>query len=244
MNNNISLVVAEIGKLPPDWHGVGSLSPRALQTIVRHAHQIGAVHNSVETGSGKSTLLFSHLSSNHLVFAVDGGGSISQVKSSALFNMEAVTFVEGPTQVTLPQYQFTEDVQIALIDGPHGYPFPDLEYYYFYPLIEAGGLLLVDDIKIPSIKRMFEIISADDMFDLVEIVDANLAIFKRTEAPLIDPEGDDWWLQGYNKDYFERMQSYMHRRPKGVLNAMARMTPRSLKSLIPARARLMLQKRL
>lgn len=158
--------------------------------------------------------------------------------------MEAVTFVEGPTQVTLPQYQFTENVQIALIDGPHGYPFPDLEYYYFYPLIEAGGLLLVDDIKIPSIKRMFEIISADEMFDLVEIVDDNLAIFKRTEAPLINPEGDEWWLQGYNKGYFEGMQSYMHRRPRGVLDTMARTTPRSLKSLIPARARLMLRKRL
>ena len=149
MNTDISLLVAEISKLPPDWHGVGSVSPRALQTIARHADQIGAIHNSLETGSGKSTLLFSHLSSDHLVFAVDGGGSISQVKSSALFNMEAVTFVEGPTQVTLPQYQFTQNVQIALIDGPHGYPFPDLEYYYLYPLIEAGGLLLVDDIKIP-----------------------------------------------------------------------------------------------
>jgi hypothetical protein len=35
MNNDISSLVAEIAKLPPDWHGVGSLSPRALQAIAR-----------------------------------------------------------------------------------------------------------------------------------------------------------------------------------------------------------------
>jgi len=61
----------------------------------------------------------------------------------------------------LPKYNFQAKVQIALIDRPHGYPFPDLEYFYFYPLIETGGLLLVDDIKIPTISRMFEIIASD-----------------------------------------------------------------------------------
>lgn len=242
LQNNIAGIIEEIAKLPVNWHGVGSLSPRALMSIAQHAERIGPIRNSVETGSGKSTLLFSHLSTHHVVFALNDGESISRVKASKIFNNEVVTFVEGPTQQTLPYYQFDEKLQIALIDGPHGYPFPDIEYYYFYPLIESGGLLLIDDIKIPSIKRMFEIICADDMFNLVEILDNNLAILKRTDAPLIDPYGDSWWLQGYNKEYFDRLQSFLQRRPPGVAGTVARLVPQPLKNWVPAGARRMLRK--
>jgi hypothetical protein len=49
-------------------------------------------------------------------------------RNSPLFRPEAVTYIEGPTQKTLPRHTFANEVQIALIDGPHGYPFPDLEY--------------------------------------------------------------------------------------------------------------------
>ena len=104
----------------------------------------------------------------------------------------------------MPQYRFPDKLQIALIDGPHGYPFPDLEYYYFYARIENGGLLLVDDLPIPNIARMFEIIKSDDMFDLVEVVEDQLAVFRRTGAPLIDPQSDRWWLQGYNRSHYEK----------------------------------------
>ena len=37
------------------------------------------------------------------------------------------------------------------------------------------------------------------MFELLEIVDDNTAFLRRTGAPLIDPDSDSWWLQGYNK---------------------------------------------
>jgi hypothetical protein len=201
----IGALIDQIALLPDDWHSAGSVHPPVLRTIAAHAEAMGGIRNSVETGSGKTTLLFSHLSQNHLVFAVDGGTrSISKVKQSNLFNPSRVVFIEGPTQLTLPRHTFTHKLQLALIDGPHGYPFPDLEYYYFYPQLQTGGLLLIDDIQIPTIGRMFEMIKADDMFDLLETVD-NMAFFKRTEAPLIDPLSDSWWLQGYNRAVYEQM---------------------------------------
>lgn len=207
VKSHIIAHIDEIAKLPSEWHGAGSVSPRVLQRIAEHAAQIGTIDRSAETGCGKTTLLFSRLSSHHVVFTIDAGGSVSQVRTSPLFNAQSVTFVEGPTQDTLPNYRFTHKLQIALLDGPHGYPFPDLEYYYFYPLIETGGLLLVDDIKIPSIGRMFDIINAGDMFNLIDIIDDNMAFFRRSNAPLIDPKGDSWWIQGYNSAYYKEYQS-------------------------------------
>lgn len=234
MDQKISDLIERISKLPKDWHGAGSVSPTVLQGIARHAEQIGSVRHSLETGSGKTTLLFSHLSEHHLVFAKDDGKSVSQVKNSPLFKSDTVTYIEGPSQLTLPKYSFEHKADIALIDGPHGYPFPDLEYYYFYPLIETGGLLLVDDLKIPSIHRMFEIIKESDMFDLVDLI-GDMAFFKRNSAPLIDPLSDSWWLQGYNKSYYENM----HNSTQGAFNKgihhVAKFTPGFIKKIIPAR---------
>ena len=243
MRKDIDELIDKIGDLPANWHGAGTVDKNGLRAIAEYAATIGPIHHSVETGSGMTTLLFSHLSSDHRVFAVDAGDSVSQVRRSPLFRSETVAYVEGPTQITLPSYTFEDKVQIALIDGPHGYPFPDLEYYYFYPLIETGGLLLVDDIPIPTIRRMFEIIEADPMFELLDVVNDNMAFFRRTSAPLVSPTGDGWWLQGYNRTHYEKVLSGKARIPvlsalsasitKQVLRGASAVTPNALKERMP-----------
>lgn len=235
MNNDITALIDRIAELPPRWHDAGSVSRKVLCGIAQYAEQIRPIKHSAETGSGKTTLLFSHLSAHHLVFARDIGRSVSQTKDSPILNAQNVTFVEGPTQITLPNYRFTHKIQIALIDGPHGYPFPDLEYYYFYPLIETRGLLLLDDIQIPSIGRMFDIINSDDMFNLLEIV-GYMAIFERSEAPLIDAHSDSWWLQGYNRAHYEEISG----QKCSPLQFLIDITPKPLRRMIPARVKEML----
>ena len=195
-------VLAEVIRLAPGLHKAGTFSVTTLNAIVRHA-AARPIERSVETGAGASTILFSHLSRHHTVFAVDGGtNSIRGIESSPLLRRDVVSFVEGPTQVTLPQYTFTERLQLALIDGPHAYPFPDLEYYYFYPHLDRDALLIVDDIHIPTIANMFDFIRVDDMFDLQEVVETT-AFFRRTAAPTFSPVSDGWSGQRYNKRAFE-----------------------------------------
>ena len=178
------------------------MSEGVLRAIARYCDKKGEIARSVETGSGKTTLLFSHLSREHKVFAMEGDNrSITVVRDSPLLERSTVTFYEGPTQVTLPQHKFEQKLQLALLDGPHGYPFPELEYYYLYPHLETNAMLLVDDIHIPTIRRLFEFLREDEMFRLQQVVDTT-AFFVRTEAPLFDPLADGWWLQTYNKKRF------------------------------------------
>jgi len=197
----INEVVARIAALPSDWHGAGSLRPEVLQAIARHAGERDILH-SVETGTGKSTLLFSHLSPDHTVFTQDdrgNGDSLDRVKSSPL--LEKAEFVVGPTQLTLPQYDFRCRFQLVFLDGPHAYPFPELEYYYLYPHLEEDGLLIVDDIDIPTVFNLFRFLSEDAMFECTEVV-RTTAFFRRTEAPLFSPLGDGWYRQNYNRRRF------------------------------------------
>src|ERR1700687_1782516 len=144
----INQLLTEVQRLPEDWHKAGSVTSATLRAIVKHVAELDVLH-SMETGSGRTTLLFSHLSRDHKVFAVNEYGdtdtkSITAVRASHLFNQATVEFIEGPTQRTLPQHRVEHARQLACIDGPHGFPFPALEYYYIYPHLEANSLLILD----------------------------------------------------------------------------------------------------
>jgi hypothetical protein len=97
-------------------------------------------------------------------------------------------------------------LQLALIDGPHGYPFPDMEYYYLYPHLDEGALLIIDDIHIATIGHLFDFLKEDEMFRLIEVVDKT-AFFERTAAPIFDPYQDGWWMQNYNTRRFSQMKT-------------------------------------
>ncbi len=193
-------LVRQIGALPGDWHGQGSIQEDVLRALARHAQAVGPIRSSLETGTGRTTLLLSHLSDSHVVFTKDDtgdGNSYSSVMSSPLLRRENVRFILGSTQRTLPAYHFAMPIDLALIDGPHAYPFPDLEYWVVYPQIRSGGMLVVDDVHIPSITNLYRFLSADAMWRELEVVE-NTAFFARTDAPEIDPYGEGWWLQGFN----------------------------------------------
>lgn len=231
-------ILAELRGLPDAWHTAGNLDRAALEAIARHLGS-GPVAHTMETGTGKSTLLLSHLSKKHKVFTLAGehDNSYTTVVESPLLNRDNVEFVLGPTQITLPTHRFREPLQFALIDGPHGYPFPELEYFYIYPHLETGALLVVDDIHIPSIFNLFRFLREDAMFDLLRVV-GTTAIFKRTDAPAFPPMEDNWWTQQYNVVRFPvsgwpRWGSLKFR----IRNAVPIAARNRLKRFLPARAR-------
>jgi hypothetical protein len=191
--------VRAILALAADWPLSGSLAARVLERLHAHA-SARPLTASAETGAGKSTLLLSQVSAHHTVFTKDDtgdGDSLAGVRASPLLRREAVEFVVGPTQATLPAHCFARALDLVLIDGAHGFPFPQLDYYFLYRHLAPGGLLVLDDIQIRSVNDLFRFLRADAMFDLLEVV-RTTAFFRRTAAPVFDPHGDGWWLQGYN----------------------------------------------
>ena len=222
-------LVQEIGRLPEDWHLAGVMGEPVLRAIARHAAGM-EISASLETGSGKTTLLFSHISREHKVFAIESDNrSISVVRESPLLNRATVEFIEGPTQLTLPRYTFARKLQMALIDGPHGYPFPEMEYYYIYPHLDTGAVLIVDDIHIPTIRRLYEFLCEDEMFESLEVV-GNSAFFRRTSAAPFNPLGDGWWEQKFNMKRFRAgAEKTMIGKARGLVG---KRLPRTLKDRI------------
>jgi hypothetical protein len=223
-------IIERILEIAPGLHSATTFPTKVLRALARRLAQ-QPIQHSAETGSGASTLLFSHLSANHTVFAADAGsGSVRNVEVSPLLRAGVVQFVEGPTQRTLPLHPFPNKLQAVLLDGPHAYPFPDLEYYFLYPHLEAGGLLIVDDIQIRSVHNLFEFLRRDRMFRLEEVVHTT-AFFQRTDAPTFSPISDGWWEQEYNRKpllrylWRERVKSWL---PQGVRAGLARVKRKTL----------------
>ncbi len=182
-------------------HGAGSLP---LRTLLRIEQLLPAREiSSAETGCGKSTIFFSRISKKHRVFCLDDrdagpSSSVRYFMNCPATRIGAVEVVYGPTQSTLPAFKAHDPYDMVLIDGPHGFPFPELEYYFFYPHLRTDGLLVLDDIHIPTIGRLADFIAEDSMFEMIERIGAT-AIFRRTGAPVFDPFGDGWWLQNFNR---------------------------------------------
>jgi methyltransferase family protein len=196
-------LLGDIRSLPENWHAFGCCGSAPLRAIAILGRARRIIH-SAETGVGKSTLLLSHVSQHHTVFALDDTGwanSLAQARASSLLKREAVDFVIGPTQETLPRHKFVDRLQLVLIDGPHGYPFPELEYYFFYPHLDEDALLIIDDIHIPTIFRLFSFLREEGMFDFLGVA-STTAFFRRNSAPLFNPVGDGWRWQNYNRARF------------------------------------------
>jgi precorrin-6B methylase 2 len=169
------------------------MAPAALSGIL----QRGPFQSSVETGCGGSTIVLSHASARHIAFAIEGADhTITELRRQNDLRIASVTFVEGETIHTLPGYAFDCEVDLALLDGPHAYPLPQLEFAYLFPRVRLGGWLVVDDIQIPSVYELFRFLKHESSV-LLEEVAVRTAFFRRVRAPEHSPDG--WPLQGINR---------------------------------------------
>ena len=201
----------------PENHVGGVFGTETLRRL--EAILPARMERSVETGCGKSTILFSNLSDRHKVFALDdrewgGKSSVEFFFGCPLSRPDRVEFVFGPTQKTLPVHESHAPYDLIMLDGPHGYPFPELEYLSLYPHLKQGGFLIVDDVHCPTIGRLADFLAEDEMFEFIALLEAT-AVFRRTDAPTFDPCGDGWWAQRYNRRRVSprRKNCYLHDGP-------------------------------
>ena len=198
------LTLRRILEAAPTLHDC-PLAGRPLKALAGHLAS-RRVRTSLETGCGASTLVFSHLSARHLVCVRADSAALAAVWDSGLLRPGSTEFLHGPTQITLPfaaprlrnEAVPGPGLDAVLLDGPHAYPFPELEYYHVYPALRPGALLVLDDVHIPTVRHLFRFLRADPMFRLLETVERT-AFFERTDAPTFDPLGDGWERQTLNR---------------------------------------------
>jgi precorrin-6B methylase 2 len=175
------------------FHPWDAMSPAALSGILRR----GPFRSSAETGCGGSTIVLSHASDRHIAFAIEGEDrTITELHQQSDLRVGNVIFVEGETRDTLPRYPFEGELDLVLLDGPHAYPLPQVEFAYLYPRIRPGGWLVIDDIQIPSVYELLRFLRKESSVVLEEVA-VRTAFFQKVSATGYGPDG--WALQGMNR---------------------------------------------
>ena len=199
------------------FHPWDAMAPTALSAIMKR----GPFRVTAETGCGGSTIVLSQTSDRHTAFAIEGADrTITELRGRAGLRKERVVFVEGETKDTLPRYSFEDKLDLVLLDGPHAYPLPQIEFAYLFPHIRQGGWLVLDDLQIPSVYELFGFLRKEPSVALEEVA-VRTAFFRRTGAVEAGPDG--WPLQGMNRrtiwrhSWRDRLRVLVRRSPHGPL---------------------------
>ena len=175
------------------FHPWDAMAPAALECIAKR----GPFRFTAETGCGGSTILFSQTSSHHTSFALEGSErTITGLRNFYEFPASGVEFVEGETKITLPAHSFHDPLDFVLLDGPHAYPLPQLEFVYLFPHLKAGGWIALDDLQVPSVHQLFDFMRRESSMILEEVA-VRTAFFRKTGTPSVGYDG--WENQGINR---------------------------------------------
>lgn len=157
---------------------------------------------TVETGAGASTVVFAANSASHTCIAPDAAlfRRIRHYCRSVGVDDRSVTFIVDRSEQALPRLHLG-DVDVALIDGRHGFPAPFIDWYYLAESLKIGGLLVVDDVDIWTGETLADFLETETDWKLVTRLPRGTVFEKRGAT-------------AHNKEWTQ--QPFVYRRSKAA----------------------------
>jgi predicted O-methyltransferase YrrM len=179
----VHIVDTADGKQP----GVWATEESCYRFIARIA---APAMRTLETGSGLSTALFAAIGTEHTCVtpAQIESDHLRRYFSEQAISGDRVKFVLEPSHVALPR--MTEQVDLVLIDGAHGFPIPTLDWFYAGSLLRRGGTMIVDDIPLPAVAALLDFVARDPRWEPLERSDRWAAFRRLSDGPLIEGQWD------------------------------------------------------
>jgi hypothetical protein len=143
---------------PPGIHGEGDeywgLAWPALEWLESELRPELA---TLETGSGASTIVFANAGCRHVAVTPDAAeeGRVREACRELGVSSEHVSFEVGFSHDVLPRIAH-DRLDLVLLDGAHGFPYPILDWWYIAPRLAVGGRILLDDAYMPPVAAVVD----------------------------------------------------------------------------------------
>ena len=123
--------------------------------------------STLETGAGASTMVFAARGARHLVITPDAEEErrIRAECEERGIDTSNVTFHIGRSHEILPELDVRE-LELVLVDGAHGFPYPILDWWYLAPRLKKDGRMLLDDAYLPGIASIVDYARASESWQL------------------------------------------------------------------------------
>ena len=129
-----------------DW----AIEPTVLRWLAANAKP---GMTSLETGCGYSTIVFATAELRHTVVSPIAAEheAVRSLMEELSISTSSIEFICGKSDEVLPNIQGKE-LDLALIDGWHGFPGPIVDWWYLATMMRLGGRIVVDDVLDSNIK--------------------------------------------------------------------------------------------
>jgi len=190
----VGALTDQLRRDPPGLHAGGSeywgLAWEALEWLEREVRPGMA---TLETGSGASTLVFAAAGADHEAVT-------PEPDEETRFRAEAerrgvdgarVSFRIGLSHEVLPGLE-PRPLDLVLVDGAHGFPYPILDWWYVARRVKVGGRVLLDDAYMPPVRALLDALRADPSWAVEDAASFRTAVVRKVAdgLPAFDWEGE------------------------------------------------------
>jgi hypothetical protein len=174
----------ELRSVPPALHGEGECWGLAWRALAWLEETLRPDMATLETGAGTSTIVFAASGAVHEVITPDPAERerIERECARRDISLERVTFRIGYSHELLPRLD-PRPLDLVLIDGAHGFPYPILDWWYLAPRLRVGGLVVLDDAYMPPVRVLVDSLRTQSQWEVAGAVsDRTIVVRKVAEG--------------------------------------------------------------
>ena len=138
-------------------HGDGEYWGLAWSALAWIEEQAQPGMATLETGAGASTIVFAARGAVHEAITPDPAEEERVRRACAELDIDSsrLTFHIGPSHEVLERWT-PRALDLVLIDGAHGFPYPILDWWHLAPHVGVGGRVLLDDAYLPAVSAIVD----------------------------------------------------------------------------------------
>jgi Methyltransferase domain len=157
----------ELKSAPPGLHGQAEFWGLAWEALAFIERTVQAGMATLETGAGASTIVFAASGADHeaVTPSAEEAARIRAECERRGISTERLTFRIGSSADVLRTWQ-PRELDLALVDGAHAFPYPTLDWWFLAPHLKIGGLLLLDDAYMPPVGSVVDYLRTSPAWSL------------------------------------------------------------------------------
>lgn len=176
-------------RTPPSLHGEQEFWGLAWEALAWLERNVEPGLATLETGAGASTMIFAARGATHAVVtpSQQEADRIRRACAERGIDDARVTFHIGRSQDVLPTLTLPP-LDLVLVDGAHGFPYPILDWWHLAPLLRTGGRMLLDDAYLPAVAGIVDFARGSAAWELDEPASFRTACIRKLSSE--EPPGD------------------------------------------------------